>query len=260
MFAEDEAALLLAAADGDMLDALVMRREAGEPLEHVLGWVDFGGLRLSVGPGAFIPRQRSVRLARAAVKALEERERPVGRAALDDRARMVFVEPFAGVAPLAATVAGRVPTAEVHAIELEPVALGYAARNLPPTAHRYQGSRLDPLPPDLAGRVSVIAAVPPYIPDAELGLLPRDFREHEPVAALTAGADGLDEVRALLDAALIWLAPDGVALIELNRRQASAAVAHARGLGLRANCRTASDGQTATLRAARAQAAASLAE
>ena len=70
VFAEEEAALLLAAASGRDLEALVLRRVAGEPLEHVLGWVSFAGSRYVVTPGVFVPRRRSELLVSAVVDAI----------------------------------------------------------------------------------------------------------------------------------------------------------------------------------------------
>src|SRR6476661_11001286 len=77
VFAEDEARLLLAEARSDALDALVARRVAGEPLEHVLGWAEFCGLRIAVSPGVFVPRRRTEALVDLAVAVLVDVEHPV---------------------------------------------------------------------------------------------------------------------------------------------------------------------------------------
>ncbi len=211
------------------------RRVAGEPLEHLVGWVDFGGLRLSVGPGVFVPRQRSRLLARAAVRAAAAHEHPV------------VLEAYAGAAPIAAAVAAALPAAEVHAADIDPGALRRAGENLPPGAGVHASACLVGLPDGLRGRIVVIAAVPPYVPDDELGLLPSDRRAHEPAIALLGGADGLDHVRELIDAAAEWLAPGGRVLVELSRRQGRAAAAAARRAGYRASYRTGPDRQTAIL-------------
>ena len=69
VYAEQEAALLLGATDvGEALQRLVERRVAGEPLEVVLGWVEFAGLRVTVAPGVFVPRRRSEALAEQAAR------------------------------------------------------------------------------------------------------------------------------------------------------------------------------------------------
>src|SRR6476469_2893108 len=71
VFAEDEAALLAAAAASEAeLDGMVARRASGVPLEHVLGWAEFCGLRIAVGPGVFVPRRRTELLVRLATPLL----------------------------------------------------------------------------------------------------------------------------------------------------------------------------------------------
>ncbi len=243
VFAEEEAEILLgAAAGGDELEAMTARRVAGEPLEHIVGWVRFGRLRLAVGPGVFIPRQRSLLLARVAVRAAQAQEHPV------------VLEAFAGVAPLAATVAAAIPHAEVHVADIDPAALAFARSNLPPgaTIHRLSipsadADGLSRLPDSLPGRLTLIVAVPPYVPETEAALIPRDLRAHEPALALFGGADGLRAIRVTIDAAPAWLAPDGRLLFELNRRQAPIAAAYARPAGFAARYRTGADGQTALL-------------
>ena len=208
VFAEDEARLLLEATSGGAdLEALVRRREAGEPLETVVGHVDLAGLRLSVGPGVFVPRQRSVLLANIADRAAAQQDPPV------------VVEAFCGVAPIAAVVLASLPTAECHVTDHDPVALHHARRNLPPHAEVHLGTGLAALPPSLRGRVAVLAAVPPYVPADAVGLLPREARDHEPATALLGGSDGLDHVRRLVDEAGEWLRPGGRLLVELHRAQ-----------------------------------------
>lgn len=100
VFAEDEArALVRDVPDADRRDGLVRRRERGEPLEQLLGVVEFGALRLAVGPGVFVPRQRSLLLARLALRHTRAHPAPV------------LLEACAGVAPIASTVARRSPKA-----------------------------------------------------------------------------------------------------------------------------------------------------
>lgn len=236
VFAEDEAAILFeAAADDAELAEFVTRRIAGEPIEPLVGWVRFGRLRLDVGPGVFIPRQRSLMLVRAAVRIARTQADPV------------VLEPFCGVAPIAASVSAAVPAAEIHVSDVDPVPLRFARRNLPADANVYLGAGLSALPAALRGRVSVVASVPPYVPDGERRFMPREALEHEPTGAHFAGADGLDHVRALVVDLVGWLRPDGTVLIELHRAQWSAAAEHARGCGWRPSRRNGADGQTTLL-------------
>ena len=236
VFAEDEAAVLQrSTSDPARLEAMLRRREAGEPLEHVVGWVGFGDLRLAVGPGGFVPRQRSMLRARAAAGLARGQSAPV------------LVEAFAGVAPVAAWVSAAVPGVEVHACDLDPRALAHARRNLPPGAGVHVGPLLEGLPVALRGRVTLLVAVPPYVPRSAAALLPREALDHEPATALFGGDDGLDLLRALLDGSGPWLAPGGAVLVELGAGQCPAAVAHAQAAGCSVRRRDGEDGQTAVL-------------
>lgn len=236
VFAEQEAAELLAAApDPARREQLLRRREAGEPLEQVLGQVVFGALRLSVGAGVFVPRQRSLLLARAATAAARRQREPV------------LLEAFAGVAPIAATVCAAIPNVEVHASDVDDRALRHAAINLGDHLALHRGDVLTPLPRSLRSRVTLLVAVPPYVPVNARDQLTREAH-YEPARALFGGPDGLAHVRSLLDQVEPWLAPDGQVLVELHRDQWPAAAAHADECGLRAGRRhDGRDGQTALL-------------
>ncbi|MBM7502905.1 hypothetical protein ACFPER_05445 [Agromyces aurantiacus] len=243
VFAEEEAAILAgAAADDEELESLVLRRIAGEPIEPLVGWVRFGALRLSIGPGVFVPRQRSVRLARLAVRRVRAHDAAVaGRPP-------VMLEAYCGVAPLAATVAASVAAVMVHAADADPAALAYARRNLPATAGVHLSDGLDGLPAELAGRIHVIAAVPPYVPESELALMPREAREFEPSAALVGGGrDGLDQVRRLVADAPVWMTDGGSVLVELHAAQLAPAAAEARSAGWRCRIHRPSDARTGVL-------------
>lgn len=236
VYAAEEAAILLRATpDRSRLEQLTRRREAGEPLEHVVGQVEFAGTRLAVGPRVFVPRQRSLLLARVAVSVVRTQSAPV------------LLEACAGVAPIASTVARAVPGLQTHASDIDPHALSYARRNLPPGAGVHHGHLLDATPVSVRGRVTLLVAVPPYAPVSAAALLPREAREHEPPRALFGGDDGLDHVRELVDTARPWLAPHARVLIELHRGQYEAAAEHAGRAGFRGRVQHGGDGHTAVL-------------
>ena len=214
VWAEDEAALLEAAAGSAAeLDGLVARRVGGEPLETVLGWVEFLGRRLSVAPGVFVPRRRTELLARTTLARVAARSEQVGGAPV------VVVEMCCGVAPVAACLDESGSTT-VHAADLSAVALGCAAANAP-TASLHLGDLFDALPADLRGRVDVMAANAPYVPTDRIAAMPPEARDHEPRAALDGGADGVDLHRRLAAGAADWLAPGGVLLVETSPAQAA---------------------------------------
>ncbi len=223
VFAEEEARLLLESApDGERLEPLVRRREAGEPLEQVLGWAQFARLRLAVEPGVFVPRHRTELLAREAL----------ARAA--DSSAPVVVELCCGAAPIGAAVADELAQAELYATDIDPAAIDLARRNLPSNATVLPGDLYHPLPEALRGRIDVLVANPPYVPSDAIQSLPREARLHEPAAALDGGADGLDFHRRIAVGAPGWLVPGGSLLLETSAGQAVAAVEFVAAAGLRA--------------------------
>ena len=208
VFAEDEADLLLAAATTPAeLDSLVERRVAGLPLEHLLGWAEFHGLRITVGPGVFVPRHRTEFLVDVAVSLA-----PVDPVVLDL---------CCGSGALGAAFAAAVRPAELHAADVEPAAVECARVNVP--GEVYLGDLYDALPGSLRGRVDVLLANVPYVPSDAVATMPPEARLHEPLSALDGGADGLDLARQVAAGAPDWLARGGVLLIESSERQAPVA-------------------------------------
>ena len=218
VFAEEEAAVLLdAAASGPELEAMIVRRAAGEPLEGIVGRAEFRGRRVFVAPGVFVPRRRTELLVSAGAE-------------LASRGSVV-VELCCGVAAVASAVAAEVPGAEMFAADIDPAEVAVARRNLPPD-RVFEGDLYDALPADLRGRVDLLVANAPYVPTAEIANMPPEAREHEPLVALDGGADGLDVQRRVAAAAPRWLAPGGSLLIETSARQAPATSELMRSAGL----------------------------
>jgi release factor glutamine methyltransferase len=222
VYAEDEAAVLVdAAADRATLAAMVRRRTGGEPLELVVGYADFGGVRVRVRPGVFVPRMRSELLVR------------LGAAAARATPAAVVVDLCCGSGALGMSVSARAPQSVLYAADRDPIAVACARDNL--GSRVYQGDLYTALPTRLRGRVDVLLANVPYVATAHLALLPAEAREHEPRAALDGGGDGLDVFRRVIVGAPRWLAPGGVVLSEVTEAQAGAAVAAVREAGLDAD-------------------------
>ena len=216
VFAEDEARLLIAAATTTAeLQSMLERRVSGLPLEHILGWAEFGGLRVAVDPGVFVPRRRTELL--------------VDEAAALLRSGSTVVDLGCGTGALGAALRSRVDV-ELYAVDIDPVAVGCARRNLvdrfagPPLAAPVVllGDLYQPLPDDLRGNVGAIMANTPYVPTGAIRLLPAEAREHEPRVALDGGVDGLQVQRRVVAGAPGWLAPGGHLLIETSEDQAPA--------------------------------------
>ncbi len=218
VFAEDEAAALLtrATTPGE-LERMVAARVGGTPLELLLGYAEFCGLRIAVAPGVFVPRRRTALLVDRAAALLA----PGG----------VVLDLCCGTGAIGAALAARVPGLEVWAADVDPDAVACARRNLPPDRVR-RGDLYAALPGHLRGRVQVVLANAPYVPSEAIALLPPEAREHEHRVALDGGADGLDLQSRVIAGAPAWLAPGGTLLVETSDRQAGATLRLMRRAGL----------------------------
>jgi release factor glutamine methyltransferase len=197
---EEAAELLIAAPDDRTLDAWISRRERGEPLAWITGSILFGGRRIGVDPGVYVPRFQTEELARRAAALL-----PPGGRALD-----LCTGSGAVAAHLGAEVAG----AAVVGVDLDPLAAACARRN----GVAALAADLDE--PLHAGRpFDVVTAVAPYVPRDALAALPADVQRHEPRRALDGGEDGLDLVRRVVAAAGRLLRPGGWLLVEVGGDQ-----------------------------------------
>lgn len=229
VFAEDEAALLRAETPDDpTLESWVRRRVAGEPLEVLVGWAEFDGLRVAVARGVFVPRARTALLVREAVGHLTGPDRPNARGET-----AVVVDLCCGTGAVGLALLTRVPGTVLHAVDLDPAAVACARTNLGPHGATVHEGDLDaPLPVDLRGRVDVLLANAPYVPTEAIADMPPEARDHEARVALDGGADGLDVLRRVIAVAPRWLAPDGVAVVEVGRTQVEDLAAAARHAGL----------------------------
>ncbi|HEX4701887.1 MAG TPA: putative protein N(5)-glutamine methyltransferase [Pseudonocardiaceae bacterium] len=210
VFAEDEARLLVSTARTPAeLAAMVDRRVHGLPLEHVLGWAEFCGLRIAVDPGVFVPRRRTEFLVRQAASLA--------------RPGAVVVDLCCGSGAVGVALAAAVHGIELYAADVDPVAVRCARRNIGDRV--FVGDLYDALPAELRGRIDVLVANAPYVPTDAIDLMPPEARVYEPRMALDGGADGLDVQRRVAAGAPNWLAPGGHVLVETSARQAAQSMA-----------------------------------
>jgi release factor glutamine methyltransferase len=188
-------------ADDDVtrFSALVDRRATRVPLQHLTGTAAFRHVELAVGPGVFVPRPETELLAGWAIEQA---------AAIGDRAPVV-VDLCTGSGAVALSVATEVPSAHMHAVELDPDAFAWASRNLAGSGVDLREGDMAAAFPDLDGTVDVVVCNPPYIPLTEYEGVAREARENDPHLALFSGEDGLDAIRALERVAARLLRPGG---------------------------------------------------
>jgi release factor glutamine methyltransferase len=198
--AAEAAELVTAAPDAATLEAWLRRREDGEPLAWITGAIAFCGRTLRIEPGVYVPRHQTEELARRAASVL-----PAGGRALDL---------CTGAGAIAAHLRAEDRTATVIGVDADVRAAEGARRNGVPVVVA-----------DLAEAVhahasfDVVTAVAPYVPTSAMRFLPTDVQRHEPRLALDGGADGLDVVRRVIDAAARVLRPGGWLLVEVGGDQ-----------------------------------------
>lgn len=217
VFAEDETDLFLSAglAPDELINA-VQRRIEGFPLEHILGWADFCGLRIRVEAGVFVPRRRTELLVREAAALLGA----PSVVALPSTPPVV-VDLCCGSGAVGTALAALVPGVELHASDVDPAAVRCARLNVAPVGGVVHESDLySALPAGLRGNIEILVVNAPYVPTASISSMPHEARMHEPRVSLDGGPDGLDIQRRIIAEAAAWLRPGGHLLIETSRLQA----------------------------------------
>jgi len=184
-------------AEAVAYDALLTRRSSREPLQHLLGVAYFRHVELAVGPGVFVPRPETELLAGWAIERALEVPEPV------------VVDLGTGSGAIAKAIKDEVPSADVHAVELDPAAHAWAERNLGGTGVELRLGDLADAFDDLAGAVDVVTCNPPYIPLTAWETVAPEARDHDPHLALFSGDDGLDAIRLLETRAARLLRPGG---------------------------------------------------
>ena len=182
------------------LEPLVERRVAGEPLEQVLGWAEFAGLRILLEPGVFVPRRRTEFLAAEAASSRGRR----GRDALP-----VVVDLCCGAGAIGAAVADAAARRARRGRRRPRRRAGRATEPRTARRPRRRGRPLRRAAGDLLGRIDVLAVNAPYVPTDEIAMMPPEARDHEARVALDGGGDGLDVHRRVAASARAWLAPGG---------------------------------------------------
>ncbi|MET3804335.1 release factor glutamine methyltransferase [Nakamurella sp. UYEF19] len=224
VFAEEEADLLISGSTSDAnLQQMIDRRVAGLPLEVILGWAAFCGLRIVIEPGVFVPRRRTEMLVEQAVAL--GRRLPAGT-------RPVVLDLCCGSGAMGVAVAAALGSVELVAADIDPAAVHCAERNVF-DGRVFQGDLFEPLPADLRGRIDLLVANAPYVPTNAIALMPPEARLHEPQGALDGGSDGLRIQARVIAAAPVWLARGGHLLVEASQEQAPVSMAMMAAAGLR---------------------------
>lgn len=192
------------------LTRMIEARTEGVPLEQILGWAEFCGLRIEIEPSVFIPRFKTEFLV----------ERALALCNFDS----VVLDLCCGSGAIGLAVISTKPSIQLIASDIDPSAVACASRNLAPFGVAvFEGDLFEPIPRDLKGRVDILIANAPYVPTEAIEIMPRESRLYESHVSLDGGRDGLDVHRRIAAAATEWLAPGGYLLIETGKSQATLA-------------------------------------
>jgi len=197
----------------------VARRASREPLQHITGRAYFRYLELEVGPGVFVPRPETEVMTGWAIEALGEM----------DTAEPVVADLGTGSGAIALAIAQEMPRARVHAVEADPLARQWAARNIagaaaaaPHVSGRVtlHGDDFASALPGACGAVDLVISNPPYIPVGSW--VPPEVGEYDPATALWGGEDGLDSIRVVERVARRLLRSGGLVTVEHGAPQGAA--------------------------------------
>lgn len=208
----------LVPAEADTYRELVQRRGRREPLQHILGTVQFYGLELTVTRDVLIPRSETELLVEQAVKWIKERSK-------GEPATVQVLDFGTGSGCIGIAVAVTCPSAAVRAMDVSAAALAVARANaarhgVETRVEFIEGSSLAACPP--GARFDVVVSNPPYIATAEIATLQPEVRDHDPRLALDGGVDGLEFYRILSAEAGAWVNTGGVVMVEFGDDQGPA--------------------------------------
>jgi release factor glutamine methyltransferase len=178
-------------------DALIARRAAREPLQHLTGTAAFRYRELAIGPGAFVPRPETEVMVGWILERIAGVRDPL------------VVDLCSGSGAIAGAIATERPDSTVHAVELSPDAVVWARRNLEGTGAILHEGDIDGCLPELDGQVDAVISNPPYIPLTAWESVTAEVRDHDPALALWSGDDGLDEIKVVAATAGRLLKPGG---------------------------------------------------
>ncbi|MFO0754842.1 MAG: peptide chain release factor N(5)-glutamine methyltransferase, partial [Thermodesulfovibrionales bacterium] len=201
----------LSREEEEALSALAARRAEGEPLQYLLGSVEFYGLKIHVGRGVLIPRPETELLVEETIRLLANRQPPFS-----------ILDLCTGSGCIALSLAKRFPEAGVYGTDASEAAMVYSIQNALENNIRNVRFLLGDLFGPVRGmRFECIISNPPYVSREEIRTLQREVRDFEPVEALDGGVDGLDFYRTIAKGAPRHLKDKGVLALEIGYGQAA---------------------------------------
>lgn len=200
------------------IEKMTGRRSKREPLQYILGYTEFLGLKLLVGRGVLIPRPETELLAEHAVKLIGTRNADNGRRIRDSGQRFAILDLCTGSGCLALCLAREFPDARIYGVDISGTAIRYAKKNAgmngTGNVSFIKGHLFEPVKQDRI--FDFIISNPPYIRTGEIQNLQPEVKDWEPLNALDGGPDGLDFYREVIPASRKFLSNGGILMLELG--------------------------------------------
>lgn len=200
------------------IDEMAGRRNKREPLQYILGFTDFMGLRLKIGEGVLIPRPETELMAEHAIKKIRIQKSEY-RSQENDKFRILDL--CTGSGCLALSLAREFPDADVYGTDISEMALGYAKENAQingiDNVSFINGYLFEPFAgEENKNEFNFIISNPPYIRTEDIKTLQPEIREWEPLKALDGGPDGMDFYRKIVSSSRKFLKDGGILMFELG--------------------------------------------
>lgn len=204
-----------------ILHSLIERRIKGEPIQYIIGYVEFYGLRINVGKGVLIPRPETELLVEEAIREISKGKVSVYCQQGIEGFRLNILDLCTGSGCIALALAWQFPDADVYGVDKSDIAIEYAMRNAIENkiknVYFLKGDLFEPVKNK---KFDCIVSNPPYIKRSDVKDLQKEIRDYEPIDALDGGEDGLDFYRRIFNGSPNFLNKDGFLMLEIGYNQA----------------------------------------
>ncbi len=215
--------------DSELIDSFVVRRCEGEPLQYIIGYIDFYGLKINVGKGVLIPRPETELLVEKAIISVREQKllpQPTFINGETEGERKIL-DLCTGSGCIALAMAQHFPHALVCGVDMSDIAIEYAIKNAKENninnVHFIKGDLFEPISVHFSlftpHCFDCIISNPPYIKRSEIINLQREIRDYEPIQALDGGKEGLDFYKKIFSEAPKFLKERGLLILEIGVNQ-----------------------------------------
>lgn len=207
--------------ESSILKSLIERRIKREPIQYIIGYVEFYGMKINVGKGVLIPRPETELLVEEAIREISKEKVPVCCRQRVEGFKLNILDLCTGSGCIAIALARQFSDADVYGVDKSDTAIQYATRNaIENNIKNVYFLKGDLFEPVRNKKFDFIVSNPPYIKRSYIKDLQKEIRDYEPINALDGGEDGLDFYRRIFNESPNFLNKDGLLMLEIGYEQA----------------------------------------